>query len=142
MKGKALHAGNRGEGGTPGTLSRRLALEVEILPPRRIRTADHSHDVPRSVQRKRPRLALQLHIRELVQHLVSLAPVAVVAARDQVLPRRKAAARTGNDMVQRQLARRQDNAAVLARVSIAQQNVLAAQRTRLMGNPAVLEQTN
>src|SRR5437899_2744340 len=30
-------------------LSRRLTLKVEILPPRRIRTADHPHDVPRGV---------------------------------------------------------------------------------------------
>ena len=45
-------------------------------------------------------------------------------------------------MVQRQLTSRQNHAAVLARVPITQQNVLPAQRARLMRNSAVLKQTN
>ncbi len=45
--------------------------------------------MPRRVQRKRPRLPLQLHFGQLVQHLVALSSIAVMTARHKVLPRRK-----------------------------------------------------
>src|SRR6185312_17314662 len=53
-------------------LRRVAGLEVQILPPRCIRAADHPHNVARSVQAEGPRLPLQLHIRQLMQQLVAL----------------------------------------------------------------------
>ena len=43
------------------------------------------------MQRKRPWLPLQLHVRQLVQQLIAFAPVAVMAASHQVLPGRQPA---------------------------------------------------
>lgn len=62
-----------------------MPLVVEILSPLLVRMADHPHDMPASMQRKRPRLPDQLHVLQLVQKLIALAPVAVMAARNQVL---------------------------------------------------------
>jgi hypothetical protein len=54
--------------------------------------ADHAHDVPAGVQREGPRLAQQFHLCQLVQQVIALAPVAAMAASDQILPGGKAAA--------------------------------------------------
>ena len=59
------------------------------------------------MQRKRPWLADQLHVFELVNHLIALAAVAGVAARDQIFPGGNAAARTRNHMIERQFRGRQ-----------------------------------
>jgi hypothetical protein len=85
---------------------------------------DHPHNVPAGVQRERSRLAEQLHIFKFMQQLISLAAIARVTARNQILPGRQSAARTWNNMIQSQFTCRQYDAAVLAAITIAQQNIL------------------
>src|ERR1700728_718068 len=74
--------------------------------------------------------------------MIALPAITGMAASDKILPGRKAPARTGNHMVQGKLARRQDNPAVLAAVTVAKQDVLTRESARLMRNAPVLEQAN
>jgi hypothetical protein len=69
-------------------------------------------------------LAHELHA-GFIGQLISLAPVAGMAAGYEVFPRGRAAAGTRDYVVQRQIARRERLAAILASVAIAQQNVFA-----------------
>ena len=66
---------------------------------------DQAHQLARSVQRKRPRPALQLDS-GFFRRPVALAVVAGIAARHQILPRRASAARARHHVVERQLGRR------------------------------------
>src|ERR1700678_791365 len=119
-----------------------LPLIKQILSPTVVAAAEHAHDLAAGMQRKGPRIAHQHHVIQLVEHAVALAPVTAVAAGHQVFPRRVASARARNHVVQRQFARRQHHAAILARVAVAQQDVFARQSASLMGDAPVLQQAN
>src|SRR5882724_2138054 len=110
----------------------------QILPPLVITLGEHPHQVPAGMQTERARHASQAHVRFL-RSPIALAVVAPDAAGDEVLPRTLALARARHYMVERQLARRQGLVAVLAGVTVAQQNVLARQGASLVWNTAVFE---
>lgn len=60
-------------------------LVEEVLAPLLVAVADESHQLPRSVQRKRTRTPLELQS-GFFRSAVTLAIVALVAARYQILP--------------------------------------------------------
>jgi len=74
--------------------------------------------------------------------MIALAAVAAMAAGHQVFPGRKAAARARLHMVQRELTGVEDDAAVLAGIAVAQQNVLAREGSGLVRDAAVFEQAD
>ncbi len=85
------------------------------------------------------RLSHQLHP-GFRGRLVAFAAVARMAAGDEVLPCREAPAGSRDDVVERELARSQDRAAVLAGIAIAQQDILPRECAALVRNAAILEQ--
>src|SRR5271167_562502 len=103
--------------------------------------ADQAHQLSRGVKRERPGAALEFQTRFL-RSSVTFAVVARVAGRDEVLPRRSSSTRSRQDMVQRQLRSREQIAAELARVPIAQQDVFPRKRATLLGNMPVAQQAN
>jgi hypothetical protein len=117
-----------------------LSIE-EVFPPLIVATSHQPHDVSGSMEIERSRLSHQFHPR-FSRELISLPPIARMAASDKILPGRRPSPRTRNHVIQRQLARGQHRRAVLARIAIAQQDVLARERTALMWNPPILEQPN
>src|ERR1700674_3568801 len=96
-----------------------------------------THDVATGVEIERPWFARRPHI-DFVRKLVALAPVTGMAAGDKVLPRREAAARARDHVVQRKFAGWKRGAAILAGVAVAQQNVFPRQRPRLVRDAAIL----
>ena len=100
-----------------------------------------AHDVAAGVEIEGARFARGPHI-GFVRKLVALAAVAGMAAGDQVLPGGQTAAGTRDDVIEREFARGQRGAAVLARVTVAQQDVLARESARLVRNAPILEQTD
>src|SRR5438477_2956672 len=74
--------------------------------------------------------------------LISLLAVARVAASHEVLPRGQTSAGTGNHVVECEFSGSQDQRAVLAGIAVAEQNVFARERARLMRDTAVLEQAD
>jgi len=68
-------------------------------------------------------LAHQLHSC-LYRKLISLTPVAGVAASHEIFPGRRASAGTGHDVIKSEFTGWQKLAAILAGVAIPQQNVL------------------
>src|SRR5277367_4361496 len=119
-----------------------VSLVIEIFSPLIIRVTDHTHDVAAGMQREWPRFAQQLNVADLVKQMIPLSAITGMAAGDKILPCRESPARTRDDMVQGKLARRQNNPAVLAAITVAEQDVLTRERTRLMGDAPVLEQAN
>lgn len=73
---------------------------------------------------------------------VAFAIVAGVAAGDEVFPAGGAAAGAGHDVVEGELAGGEDLLAILARVAIAHEDVLARKGTRLVGNAPVIVQAD
>src|SRR5438105_1592866 len=63
-----------------------------------------------------------------------------MAAGHKIFPGRSTPARTRDDVVESQVARRQHFRTVLTGVPVAQKDVLARERTRLMRNATVFEQ--
>ena len=90
------------------------------------------------MEREGARLLEQLHLC-LNQQMIAFPTIAGVAARDQVFPCRRASTRAWDNVVQCQLTRREHYAAVLARVAVTQQNVLAGERAGLVWNSAVFQ---
>jgi len=119
--------------------SEERSLEKQILLPLRIRPAHKAHDVPAGVQVESAGLARELHVGLIGQH-VSLPAIAVVAAGDEVLPRRCSAARAWDDVVERKFPSCENLAAILAGVAIAQQDVLARESAGLVRNATIFEQ--
>ncbi len=73
----------------------------------------------------------------------STAPLAIVAkmaARDQIFPSRFTRARPRLHVIERQFSRIESSQAILARITIAHQNILPRKRPRLMRNAAILQQ--
>ena len=96
----------------------------EVFPPLIITPTHQPHNVPARVQIERPWLAHQFHA-GFSGELVAFAAVAGVATGHQIFPGGAASAGAGDDVVQREFARRQKRGAVLAGVAVAQQNVFA-----------------
>src|SRR6185369_18098552 len=101
-----------------------LRLIKQILPPRVVRAAEVADDLAVDVRVERLRALEQPHAR-FVRRAVAFAVVARPAAGDEVLPSRGAAPRARYDVVERQILRRRRVAAVLARVVVAQEDVLS-----------------
>jgi len=90
------------------------------------------------MQTERSRRAGKFHPRFL-RRPIALSVIAVMAAGDQVLPCGFPGARARNDVVERQFARGQRLVAILARVPVAHENVLARESTRLMWDAPVFQ---
>src|SRR5579862_3016780 len=116
-----------------------MLLVEEILAPLLVALPNQAHQLPRSVQRERTRAPLQLEAR-FFRRAIALAVVAGVAACDQILPGRAPAARARHHVVERQLRRGKRRAAELARVAVAQQDVLARKSAALLRDMPVAEQ--
>jgi hypothetical protein len=135
-------AGGQGGDGVDGKLAGESRELIEqIFPPLIVRPAHEPHDVAAGVEIEGAGLAHQLHA-GFEGKLVSLAAIAGVAAGYKIFPRGGTAARAGNDVVQSQVARRQHGRAVLASVAVTQQDVLARQSAALVGDAAILQQTD
>src|ERR1700758_242563 len=93
------------------------------------------------VEIERSRLAHQLHT-GFGGCLVSFLTVARMAAGYQVLPRGQPTTRTWNHMIKREFSGGEHERAVLAGVAVAQQDVLAGERARLVRDAAIFQQTN
>src|SRR5271156_845108 len=113
----------------------------QVLAPLFVAMSDQSHQLPRRVQRKRPRPPLQFDS-SLFRRAIALAVVARVAASHQIFPRRTPAPRTRHHVIQRQLRSRERPRAELASISVAQQNVLPRKRAALLRNVPVTQQPN
>ena len=72
----------------------------------------------------------------------ALPVIAAVAARHQVFPSRLSRSRTGHDVVKRHLPGRHGAMAILARIAIAHEDILARKCPRLVRNTAVFQQSN
>jgi hypothetical protein len=116
-------------------------LIKQVLPPFVVGAAHQSHDMAAGMEIEGARLAHELHAC-LGGRLVSFAAIARMAAGDEILPRRRAAARTGYHVIERKFPGRQNFRAVLAGIAVAQKNILSGQRASLVRNAAVLEQPN
>ena len=101
--------------------------------------ANQAHQLTRSVQRKWAGPALELQS-GFFRGAVTLGVVTLVTASDQILPRGAPATRAGNYVVQRQLRRWKCVPAELAGVVVAQQDILAGQRSGLLGDVAIRQQ--
>src|ERR1035437_3403519 len=122
-------------------MERFITFSVEkILAPLGIRPAHHAHDVAAGMQIESARLPHEFHA-GFVRQQIALPAIAGMAASNEVFPRRSPTPRTRDDVIQCQLASRQDLAAVLAGVAVAQQNVLAREGAGLMWNVPVFQQT-
>src|SRR6185503_20857110 len=73
---------------------------------------------------------------------IALAMIAALAAGNQIIPRRLSATRTRHHVIQRQLRRRKLFAAILTTRMIAEQDILARERTPLERDMPVLSQAN
>src|SRR5580698_4580283 len=74
--------------------------------------------------------------------MIAFSAIAGMAAGDEVLPGGEASAGTGQYVVEGEFTGRQNDAAVLAAVAVAEQDVLARESTRLVGDAAIFEQAN
>src|SRR5712691_11821057 len=93
------------------------------------------------MQAERARRARQAQA-SLFRRPVALAVVAGMAAGHQVFPGGLARAGAGHNVVERELIRAESALAILARVAVAHQDVLARERPRLHGDAAVFEQAD
>src|SRR5205085_11420500 len=80
-------------------------LVEQVLSPLIVRPSHETHDVAAGVKVKCTRFAHQLH-GSFGGRLISLAPVARMAAGHKILPSGRASARSGNHMIERQLTGR------------------------------------
>src|SRR5258708_2688802 len=113
----------------------------QILAPPFIAVPDQPHQLPGSVQRKRPRSARQLQA-GFFRCPVALAVIAPVAAGHQVLPGRSPASRARHHVVQRQFRARKYAHAKLTSIAVPQQYVLPRKRAALLRNMPVREQAD
>jgi hypothetical protein len=116
-------------------------LVKQILTPPLVPMPDQPHQLPRGMQRERPRPPRQFKSR-LFRRPVALAVIATVTARDQVLPRRAPAPRSRHNMVQRQLRTRKNPPTELAGIPVPQQNVFPRKRAALLRNVPIGKQPN
>ena len=119
-----------------------LWLIEEVLAPAVVATTEHAHDLPAGMEREGTGIAQQEHVIDFREHAISFAAVATVAAGDEVFPCGIAAARTRNDVIEREFARRQHHTTVLALITVAQENIFARECTCLMRNAPVFKQAN
>lgn len=116
-------------------------LIKKIFAPLLVAETDEAHQLARSVEREGPGASLELEP-GFFGSAVAFAIVARIAAGNEILPRRAAAARTGQHVVESKLRRRKCTAAELAGVAVAQQDILARKSAALLRNVPVAEQAN
>lgn len=116
-------------------------LVKKIFAPLLVAMSDQAHQLPRSVQCERSRPPLQFNS-SFFRRAVAFAVVTRVAARHQVFPRRASPARTRHHVIQRQLGSGEHPRAKLARVPVAQQNILPRKRAALLRNMPVAQEAN
>src|ERR1700753_3362412 len=119
-----------------------VSLIIEIFPPLVIGVTNHAHDVAAGMKGERPWLAQQPDIPYLAEQMIALSAIAGMAAGDKILPGGESAARTRDHMIEGEFSRRQNNPAVLAAITVTEQDVLARKGARLMGDAPILEQAN
>src|SRR5436305_9889576 len=90
----------------------------EVFAPLRFALAEHADQMPAGVQAEGARLARQFHP-GFLGCPAAFTVVAWMATGDQIFPSRFSGARSGNDVVQRQLGRSDGAVAVLAGVAVA-----------------------
>ncbi|SPE18179.1 hypothetical protein SBA5_140046 [Candidatus Sulfotelmatomonas gaucii] len=117
-------------------------LIKQIFPPAVVAAAEHAYDLAAGVQREGARLTQQDHVVNFAEQTIALLAVALMAAGHKIFPGGAAAARTRHDVIEGELAGRVGFAAVLAGVAIAQEDVFARESARLVGDAAVLEETD
>lgn len=116
-------------------------LIKQILTPPFVAMSDEPHQLPRGMQRERPRPPRQFKP-GFFRRAVALAVIATVATSHQVLPRRTPAARSRYNMVQRQFRTGKNSPAELASIPVSQQNVFPRKRPALLRNMPIGQQTN
>ena len=117
-------------------------LVEQIFPPTIVAAAQHAHDLATGVKREGAWLAHQSHVVDFVEQAVAFATIAGVAAGNEIFPSGVTATGTRHHVVQRQLCGGKNDAAILAGVAIAQQDVFAGEGARLVGDAPVLQQTD
>ena len=105
---------------------------VQILPPLLLVDSRLAHESARGVNRHAARLTEQLHAC-FRRSPICLAPVAVATRGYQVLPRAQSASSARNYMLQFQFAAQELLAAILANVSVANEDVLPRKRLNPSG---------
>jgi hypothetical protein len=113
----------------------------KILPPGFICAAEVADDLAIHMKVVGLRPLEESHSR-LLRRAIPFSVVAGAATGDQVIPCRITAARTWDNVVERQVLWRKDVTAVLASVVISQQNVLARKALALEWNVYVFEEPN
>jgi hypothetical protein len=95
--------------------------------------SNQPHELPRGVQGEGAGAPSQFKA-SLLRGPIAFAVIAAVATGHEVFPGGTSAARTGNDVIQRQFRARKNSAAELAGIAVAQQNVFAGKRAALLWN--------
>lgn len=112
---------------------------IQIFAPSFICPAQVSHNLPADMQRKWAGLFPQHHS-GLFGGLISLPVITFFAAGNQIFPRRSAAARTRQNMIQSQFGRLINLDAILTPELIAQKDILPRKRPPFMRNMAIFHQ--
>src|SRR5580658_3664221 len=116
-------------------------LVVQILPPLLFADSGLAHKTARGMNCHAAGQAQQLHAC-FGRRPVGLSPVAVTARSDQVLPRAQSSLSARNHVLQFQFAAKELLAAVLAKVSVANKDVLPRQRLDPRRQTPILTQAN
>jgi hypothetical protein len=114
---------------------------VQILPPLLLADSRLAHESSRGVNRYAARLTEQFHAC-FRRRPICLAPVAVATRGNQVLPRALSASSARNYMLQFQFAAQKLVAAILASVSVADEDVLPRQRLDPQRQAPILAKAN
>lgn len=127
----------------PEVLRRPAAARLikEVLAPGLVGAPEVANDLPVHVKVVCLRAAEQSHS-GVFGGAITFSVVARAAASDQIVPSRIASARTRMDMVQRQFLRRKHSPAVLTRVVVAQQDVLARKALSLKRDVYVFDESD
>jgi len=102
---------------------------------------EHPHQVTAGVQAERPGYSRQFHA-GFIGGAIPLAVVAGMTAGNQILPSRLAGSGARDDVIQGQLTGGKRPMAILTRISIAHQDVLARESARLVRDPPILQQSD
>jgi hypothetical protein len=130
------------DGRSTKLVSEGVRLIKEVLAPAVVAAAQHAHDLAAGVEREGARLAEQNHIVDFAEEAVAFVAIALVAAGDEILPGGAAAARARNNVIESKLAGRHGLSAILASVTVAQQNVFARESTGLVRDAAIFQQAD
>ena len=121
--------------------AQQAGLIEEVLAPLIVRVPHEAHDMAAGVEIEGAGFAREVHS-SFVRILITFLPIAGVTAGDKILPGRRPATRTRHNVVESQLSRSQNVAAVLAGIAVAQQYVFSRQRPRLVRDAPVFQEAN